>query len=170
MNAPLYPNAMEEQIFNLMDALNAPLITYTTSWADCIPKRIRDTIPMARIQSLIMKENMATLPEVAAYLITRTFEAPMSSEWVNIYTHVLCKVCEDYFNENHWDEITYTRLLNSDEQRYLKDLRVWIYERRRKALKDKLKSDNSTPIVKTITEAVSLPKQELNPIQLQFNF
>lgn len=117
-----------------------------------------------------MKENMATLPEVAAYLITRTFEAPMSSEWVNIYTHVLCKVCEDYFNENHWDEITYTRLLNSDEQRYLKDLRVWIYERRRKALKDKLKSDNSTPIVKTITEAVSLPKQELNPIQLQFNF
>ena len=161
---------MEEQVFNLMDALTSPMLTFTTSWADCIPKRILGLISLARLKALMQREEMATLPEVVAYLFTRTMEAPMSGEWVNIYTHVSCKVCEDYFNEDHWGSVTHSRTLNSDEQRYLKDLRVWIYDRRRKALKERIKSDKSKLIPSTIIEAELQPQKPLQQMQLQFNF
>ena len=33
-------------------------------------------------------KQMASITEVIAYMMPRTFEAPMPSEWVNIYTWV----------------------------------------------------------------------------------
>jgi hypothetical protein len=161
---------VDAQVFNILDALQSPIITFTTLWADCIPKRILDVIPMARMKSLALQEELASIPEVAIYLITRSLESPMDTEWVNIYTWAGCMVCEEYFNEDHWKEVTYSKTLGSDEQRYLKDLRRFIYEKRRKALRDRLKSESSLQSLNSKQAIEELPKQPLKQLQLQFEF
>lgn len=170
MKQQLSHKEREDQVFNLLDALRSPVITFTTTWSESIPKRIFDIIPMARLQALSLHEELATIPEVAAYLITRTFESPMTSEWVNIYTWSCCHVCEKYFNEDHWKLVTDRKTLGPDEQRYLKDLRRWIYAKRRNALKEKIKRETSLQSVNSLIEAESLPKQSLNQFQLDFSF
>lgn len=50
--------------FDMIDALNAPLLTFSVSWADSIPKRIKDIIPQARLIALMKREPLATYPEI----------------------------------------------------------------------------------------------------------
>ncbi len=87
------------------------------------------------------KEELATFPEAVAFIMTRTMEAPMYSEWVNIYTHVCCTVCEQYWKEDHWDEVTDRKTLTRDEEELLERLRRWIYEKRRKILKERIRAE-----------------------------
>ena len=160
---------IDEQVFNLMDALRSPVLTFSTSWADCLPKRLLDIIPMARLKALIQHEELATYPEVTAYIMTATLEFPMHGEWVNIYTHVSCHVCEMWWGENHWEQVTDRRELSSDEERDLRMLRQWIYEKRRKTLKERMKSEKINP--KTLIEVETMPKKEIPTLQqLQFEF
>lgn len=155
------------RVFDLLDALNSPIITFTTLWADCIPKRILDTIPIARMKALAVGDEMATLPEVSAYIMTRTFESPMSSEWVNIYTWVSCTVCEEYFKEDHWKEVTHSKNLSSYELCKLTQLRRWIYEKRRKALDVKIKNEKKLNVPDNLDQ---IPINPLKQLQLQFEF
>jgi hypothetical protein len=134
---------MRDYAFDILDALNAPVITFSWSWADSIPQRVKQIIPQARMVALMKKEEMATYPEVVAYMITRTFEAPMHGEWVDIYMHVSCTVCEQYFNEDHWDELHAPRELQQYDMSLLNQLRRFIYEKRRKSLKEKLKTEKN---------------------------
>ena len=127
-------------VFELMDALKSPVLTHAQSWADCIPQRILDIIPIARLKSLMLKEELATYPEVSAFIMTRCMEAPMDNEWTEIYLHVSCKVCEDYFNEDHWKELNAKKELSDYENKYhLLPLRRHIYEKRRQILKQRMK-------------------------------
>jgi hypothetical protein len=133
---------VDQEIFNLMDALRSPVLTHTTSWADCIPKRLLDIITTSRMASLILHEELATYPEVTAFMMTRVMEAPMPSEWVEIYLHCSCQVCEQYWQKSHWEELQAKKVLGEYEtKQFLLPLRRWIYERRRKALKEKLKKE-----------------------------
>ncbi|MEO7044307.1 MAG: hypothetical protein ABI091_03310 [Ferruginibacter sp.] len=126
--------------FDLLDALNSPYITFDSSWASCIPQRIKGLIIPARLVLLKKGFKMCCLPEVVFYLTTRSFTAPMSNEWTEIFTHVSCKVLDKYFNEDHYKEIDAPRELG----RYLTDdltsLRIKIYEKRREELRNKLKT------------------------------
>ena len=131
---------IEDGVFDLVDALSSPVLTHAQSWADCIPDRLIRIVPMARLKSLILQEKYASLAETCAFIMTRTFESPMASEWVNIYTWLGCKVCEEWWNENHWkDGIAPEILSDYENKHYLMPLRLWIYERRRKVLKQRLK-------------------------------
>lgn len=129
----------------MMDALQAPILTHAQSWADTLPKRLLDIIPMARLISLMRGEEMATYPEVVAFIYTRTLEAPMSREWVDIYTHVSCIVCEQYWKEDQWEAVKAPRTLDEYElKQFLNPLRRWIWKRRREVVKQRIKSaDNS---------------------------
>jgi hypothetical protein len=134
--------------FDLIDALRSPVLTNDTSWADCIPKRILEIIPIARLKAMRLGEQMATLPECIAYIMTRSMIAPMTSEWVNIYTYLGCKVCQDWFGEDHWDKITDRKTLsNYEEEQYLKPLRRHIYEKRRQLLKYKFHTIKEIPVM-----------------------
>lgn len=128
-------------VFDLMDALTAPILTFTTSWSDTIPKRILNIIPMARMLSLMKKEQLATYPECAAYLYTRSLEAPMSNEWTEIYLHVCCFTLSSWFNEDHWQELKAQKELPEHLQYELKRLRNHIYEKRRQKVQIHVKSD-----------------------------
>ena len=136
---------VEDGVFDLVDALSSPVLTHDQAWADYLPDRLIKIVPMARLKSLILQEKFASLAETCAFIMTRTFDSPMSSEWVNVYTYVSCKVCEEWWNEDHWkDGIAPQSLTDYEEKQFLMPLRLWIYDRRRKILKQRLK-DSPAP-------------------------
>lgn len=150
---------IDEQVFNLMDALRSPIITFETSWADTIPPRLLNTITMSRMASLIKGEELATYPEVVAYIYTRSMIAPMSGEWFDVYMHVSCKVCEDYWQENVWEKLEGKKVLSDYENnQFLLPLRRFIYEKRRKVLKERLKTERPKAVEPQEMAAPSLPK------------
>ena len=74
--------AKSDFVFDIMDALTGPIIIYNTAWKDSIPKDLLEKITISRMLCLMKGEKMASITEVVAYMMPRTFEAPMSSEWV----------------------------------------------------------------------------------------
>ena len=160
----------EDGVFDLMDALTSPVLTHSQMWADLIPDRLIKIIPMSRMKSLLLQEKYASLAETCAFIMTRTYEAPMQSEWVNVYTYVSCKVCEEWWNEDHWkDGIAPESLTDYENKQYLMPLRLWIYDRRRKILKTRLKDTPKSIPVKDI-ESKEMAPQVFESTQLNFNF
>jgi hypothetical protein len=127
--------AADEYSFNLMDALRSPVITASPMWADTIPARLLRELPLARMKALKKGEQMATYLECSIYLYTASLEAPMTHDWTTITCHVSCKVLEDLFNEDHWQELRATKVLNDYLMSELNKLRHSIYSKRRDLLK-----------------------------------
>ncbi|TXJ29061.1 MAG: hypothetical protein E6Q24_05115 [Chitinophagaceae bacterium] len=127
--------------FDIMDALTAPILTFSQQWADTMPKRLLGIIPLARLKMLLMKEEKASYEECVLYIYTRSLEAPMNTDWVDIYTHVSCKVLGDWFNENHWQETKAPKQLNEWLQSKLTGLQQHIYSKRRELLKQKIRQE-----------------------------
>jgi len=122
---------------DVLDMISAPIITFSTSWADAIPQQLRENIRTERMVSALKKEEMATVPEVLAYLITRSMEAPLPSEWMNIYSW--CGTV--YFRKYKDLELPKTMVqesLSEHETSLLNKLRAWIYTKRRDHLKNKI--------------------------------
>ena len=142
-------------VFELMDALRAPVLTHASSWADCIPERVLKIIPLARMISLLNKEEMASIPECAAFIMTAGMEAPLDGDWTDIYTHVGCKMCQDWFHEDHWEEVKAPRTLTDYQRNYLLNpLRKHIWEKRRKILRERMKSESKLKEAPTPDEQV----------------
>jgi len=125
--------------FDILDALQSPFLTFSTAWADSIPGRVVEIIPLSRMIALMKHERTATYAEVSAYMITRSFEAPLDYDWVQIYTHVSCKTLQDWFNEDRWEIVHAPRELSHGLRSQLDHLRHCIYEKRRQILKDRMK-------------------------------
>ena len=130
-------------VFEMMDMLTAPIITYSTSWAEAIPPKLKQDIKMSRLIGALKKEELATIPETVAYIITRTYEAPLCSEWTNIYLWCSSEYLKQFRDKTDEDlkEIQPPKNLSEYEQTLLKRLRVWIYEKRREAVKQQLKQN-----------------------------
>jgi hypothetical protein len=126
-------------VFHFMDILTAPIMTYDQSWASAIPDRLKKEITMHRLIAGIKQEEMATMAEVVAYLITATLSFPLDNDWVDIYTHAACIVAEECWQENHRDIIQAPRKLSRNQEEDLIRLRRWIYERRQGNVKKKMK-------------------------------
>ncbi|WP_299555274.1 hypothetical protein [Seonamhaeicola sp.] len=144
--------AQKNFVFEFMDCLSSPVIVYESPWKDDIPKDLLGKITMSRLLCLMKNEEMASITEVVAYMMPRTFEAPMHSEWVNIYTWCGLQYANMFNNsEKREDMVTAMQEiapteLSSYEQGLLKGLRIWIYNQRRKALKVRLKNDRNKEI------------------------
>jgi len=147
---------INNHVFDLMDALRSPVLTHSIAWADTIPERLLKVIPIARLKSLMMKEETATDPETLAFIYTRVLEAPMTREWVDIYTHLGCKVCEEYWKENRWEAVGAPKEISDYDMSYfLKPLKKHIYDKRRKILKEEMKQ----VLKKRITE-----EEKIDPV------
>lgn len=153
---------MKDYAFDILDALQAPILTHAATWADSIPERLIKTIPMARMLHLMQKKEYATLEEATAFLITRTYEAPMTSEWADIYVHCACITCERNFNEDHFEKVHASRKLTDYQERYLLNpLLKWIYEKRRKHLKSRISAEEKAEaLVVDINPAEVKPKRQ----------
>ena len=73
-------------VFDFMDCLASPIIIFKSTWQDTIPKDILHRIKLSRIICSMTGDKMVSLTETLAYMMPRTYEAPMQTEWVNIYT------------------------------------------------------------------------------------
>ena len=127
-------------IFDIVDALSAPILTFSHQWADTMPKRILGIVPLTRMKALMKREQLATYAECVIYIYTRALEAPMDSEWTDIYTHVSCKTLEEWFNEDRWKSTKAPRELSDGLLSKLNGLRQHIYNKRREILKEQLRS------------------------------
>ena len=133
-------------VFDIVDALSAPVLTFSHQWSDIIPKRILDTIPLTRMKALMQGEQLATYAECVIYIYTRTLDAPMDSDWTDIYFHVSCKTLEDWFNEDHWENTNAPKVLNEWLRSKLNGLRHHIYNKRRDILKGRVRDQGHTEI------------------------
>ncbi|SDQ90646.1 hypothetical protein [Flagellimonas zhangzhouensis] len=129
-------------VLDLMDLLQSPIIVYPSQWQDAVPKDLLNNITMARMLTRMRGEHMASLTEVVAYMMPRTFESPMPSEWVNIYTWCGLQYAKTFKKTGQIEamEEVAPQQLSEYEMGLLKGLRMWIYEKRRKALKDSMKA------------------------------
>lgn len=133
----------DDSIFDILDALNAPILTFSHLWADTIPNRLLKQVAMARMFSLMKGQQTATDVECVIYIYTRTLEAPMDNDWVDIYTHLSCRVLETNFNEERWKEVGAPRKLTEWQQQKLSGLRQFIYKKRREVVKQRLKAEKT---------------------------
>lgn len=142
-------------VFDLTDALRAPILTHASAWADCIPERILKIIPLARMIALHNQQEMGTYEECSAFIMTAGMEAPLDSDWTDIYTHVSCTVLERWFKEDCWAEVQAPRTLTEYQRNYLLNpLRKHIWEKRRKLLRERMKSEEKLQHAPTQQEQV----------------
>ncbi|HEX3935687.1 MAG TPA: hypothetical protein VHW43_13465, partial [Puia sp.] len=121
------PEDDHDYAFDLVNALHAPIITYSEAWADLIPERLVAILPMARLTGILQHEPLATLAECVLYIYTRTLVGPMETHWVNIYGYTFCQTLSDWFGEDHWDLFHPSRKLTDWEQSQFLELRRRIY-------------------------------------------
>ena len=130
-------------VFDFMDCLTSPIIVFKSAWQDTIPKEILGRIKLSRLICSMEQEKMASLTETLAYMMPRTYEAPMQTEWVNIYTWLGLQYAMQNKSKNQLEAMIEIapKELSDYEKGLLKNLREWIYDKRRKALKDILKKN-----------------------------
>jgi len=138
-------------VFNFMDCLTSPIIVFKSAWQDIIPEDILKNIKPSRLLCAVQQEEMASLTETLVYIMPRTYEAPMPTEWVNIYTWLGLQYAIQFKNNDQLNamiEIAPNEL-SEYEMDLLNNLRRWIYDKRRKALKEKLKRTEKSEMKKS---------------------
>ena len=142
-------NQKEDPVFDLMDCLTSPIIVFKSAWQDAIPRELLGKVTISRMMCLMKGEQMASITETVAYMMPRTFEAPLPTEWVNIYTWCGLQYAMLFNNENNRKDMVSAmkdiapKSLTDYETGLLEHLRKWIYDKRRKALKDIMKANDS---------------------------
>jgi len=129
---------LPKELFDIMDALQSPIIVYPSSWKDTIPRRIFDEILTARMISLMKNQRTATIPEVVAYMYPSSLEFPLNHHWTNIYLWVCDKYMQDFHGFNKEQTDLAPENLDDYEMGMLNRLRLWIYEKRRQALRKRI--------------------------------
>lgn len=152
-----YKKAKADFVFDFMDCLRSPVIVFKSAWQDAIPSDLLKKITMARMMCLMTGEPMASLTEVVVYMMPRTFEAPMCTEWVNIYAWCGLQYVNVFNNADQRKEMAAAmgkiapEKLSDYETHLLSDLRKWIYDKRRKALKQSMKAENHPKSTEVVT-------------------
>lgn len=126
-------------IFDVMEAMQAPIITCGPQWTDTIPQKVKDNVRLARIIALMKNEELATLEECVVYLSSCSLQAPMDYEWTKIYLHIGYKTMENELDEILWKEMEPPKELDEWLQSKLEWLRHELYAKRRKDFKKRLK-------------------------------
>lgn len=149
-------------VFDMMDCLTSPIIVFKSAWMDMVPKDVISNIPMARMIALRKQEEMATTLEVLAYLMPRSFEAPMRYEWANIYTWCGLQYAIQYQNGKMAEAMKKIapEKLTRDEQREMDHLRRRIYDKRRKALKERMKASTIKETNSIVTQTSILQSNQ----------
>jgi len=130
-------------VFDFMDCLASPIIVFKSVWQDTIPKDILGRIKLSRIICSMTGDKMASLTETLAYMMPRTYEAPMQTEWANIYTWLGLQYAMQTKSKDQLEAMIEIapKELSGYEKGLLKNLRQWIYAKRRQALKGILKKN-----------------------------
>ena len=147
-------NKQINTVFDMLDALSAPVITYPSSWNTDIPRKVIETILPQRIISLMNREYLATIPECVTYIMPASLAFPLNNDWTQIYLYV----CTQYVKqtEGNVPQDIEVNELDAYQISLLNDLRYFIYRKRREYLKSKLRLEKvEQNIVSIISEKPS---------------
>ena len=150
---------IDEQIDNLVGALTDPIIVMPGGWGDTLPDWIKNQITLERlaenIKALKGEKPTATDAEVCAYLYTASLEAPMGSDWTQIYLYVAGNVVSRGRDTQIPDDIKMDSL-NDYQTGLLRDLKDWIYQQRLKHRQEKRRAEKAQAMAEAKARA---PKQ-----------
>ncbi|HLZ89566.1 MAG TPA: hypothetical protein VKQ52_20070, partial [Puia sp.] len=100
-SAPALDQEEHDFVFDILDYLQSPIIVYDPSWADMLPPRYIDLVPIQRLAAGIRREPLATEAEVILYIYTWSMVRPIHDHhWVNIYTYLVGKTIPKGSEEN----------------------------------------------------------------------
>ena len=150
---------LDQQIDDLVGTFTDPIIVSPGGWGDTLPDWIKSQITMERLLENMKaskgEKPTATDAEACAYLYTASLEAPMGSDWTQIYLYIAGKVVSRGRSAEIPDDIKVDSL--TDYQRgLLRDLKSWIYDRRLKYRKEKQRVEKSQAMAEVKSRA---PKQ-----------
>ncbi len=130
--------AFEEQIDELVGCFSDPIIVYPSGWEDTVPESLKQDITIHRMLQMMKpsEQGMASSPEVCAYMYTVTMAHPVASEWVNIYMYAMTQYKGDMMPADIRQDN-----LSKYEMDHLNNFRRWIFERRRRASREKLRAE-----------------------------
>jgi hypothetical protein len=141
-----YDKAIDE----LAGALTDPIIVWPFGgWGDSLPEKIKGDITIHRMLQLMKhEEDVATWPEVCAYLFTVTLERPVSHEWADIYLYAMTQ----YMGESIPANIK-KKSLDQYEMQLLDRFRRWLWDARHRARKQHCKEERSgrEPVVEALS-------------------
>lgn len=145
-------NRIDKQIDALVGAITDPIVVFTSPWMDTLPEWIKGEVKMQRLAQLMKgEEEVATDAEALAYMYPRALEAPLDSDWTEIYLYLGTQVMGDRMP----DDIRKDSL--SDYQMgLLMELKRWIYRQRVKARKERRRAEGRRQRVEAEAKA---PKQ-----------
>lgn len=129
---------------DLVGAICDPIIVYPAGgWENDLPDWIKPQITLERLimNVKVMKEGGVPVgdTEVLAYIFPRTLEAPLSEQWVRIYSYVFNQAMK--FNKTEVPEDLKNEPLKDWDVRELNQLKAWIYEKRVQHRKEKLRAE-----------------------------
>ena len=122
----------------MINKKNTPLIVADTAWAESLPEWLKNEISSERmLLGLLDQVSKKTLTpeeqigdaEVVAYLMTASYVAPMDRDFANIYLFTTGRLMKKVKNIDMPQDIKVDKL-TSDEERKLKDLKLFIWNSR----------------------------------------
>ncbi|MDP2729158.1 MAG: hypothetical protein Q8O55_01590 [Dehalococcoidales bacterium] len=124
-------------IDDIVGALFDPIIVMPGGWGDDLPEWMRTRVTLERLMENMLatkesREITATDAEATCYLFTASLTAPIGSDWTEIYVYLTGKEMKDKMPED-----LRVVTLTDYQQRELRQLKNWIYERRVKHRKEK---------------------------------
>lgn len=145
-------NRIDKQIDSLVGALTNPIIVFPGGWGDTLPDWIKEAIQIERLAQLMKGEETATDAEACAYLYAASLEAPMDSDWTQIYLYVAGKVVSKN-REIQIPEDIGVDSLNDYQMGQLRGLKDWIYERRVKHRQEKQRVEKARAVAEAKARA-----------------
>lgn len=133
------PDTDEKWITDIVGTFTDPIIAYPSPWKDDIPDWLKSRITLER---LIMnmsthagEEPTGTDAEALAYLFPASLEAPLGSDWTEVYLYLATRVCTAEGKEVPKDIQVET--LSDYRMNELNRLKSFIYDQRIKARLEK---------------------------------
>jgi hypothetical protein len=149
----------DSQVDELVGTFFDPIIVMPGGWGDNLPDWLKSQITFERLaqnmKTLKGEKLTATDAEACAYLYTASLEAPMDSDWTQIYLYVAGKVISRAKDTKIPDDIRVDSL-NDYQIGLLRDLKDWIYRRRLKARQERQKIEQAQAMAEAKARA---PKQ-----------
>ena len=128
----------------MVEVFAAPLIVYPSGWQDTLPDWIKGEVTLQRLIRLMKGDDgLATDVEALAYMYPRALEAPLDSDWMQIYLYLGTKVMGSRLTDKTAEMPADVRVeqLTPSQERDLMELKRWIRERQRKAVAEKRRAE-----------------------------
>lgn len=150
----------DKWISELVGIFCDPILVMPGGWGDTLPDWLKHAVTMERLfenlKGVRGEEMTGTDAEVVCYLYTASLEAPMDSEWTNIYIHVAGRVYEKWRTPDSKvpfpDDIRVEKLSQYETQE-LASLKRWLYEHRVRARKDRDRTERREAKIEAIEDA-----------------